>query len=277
MSEETKNEDIRIYYRVESCIFKKNNDEFGGLSNMATKFPIIVNNVPIKTTEALYQACRFPHLPDIQKKIIEQKSPMTVKMVSKAHRNVSRADWNTVRLKIMKWCINIKLAQNFMTFGELLHSTGQKNIVENSQIDNFWGAIPNEDETIFTGKNALGRLLMELRQTYFSKECYSLLYIEPPKIEDFDFLGQPISIIDERSTFLEWLLNYWKSKPQNNYNIHFTLNEVNAIKKNGCSETKYNRNDDSIPKKNPRKRNNTTKRKKDTEIMLAPQASLFED
>ena len=65
--------EIRVYAKENSCIFKKNNDEFGGLSNMATGFPLSINGIQIKTTEALYQACRFPHLPEIQKKIIEQK------------------------------------------------------------------------------------------------------------------------------------------------------------------------------------------------------------
>lgn len=201
--------EIRIYNKSESCIFKKNEDEFGALSNMATKFPISVNGISIKTTEALYQACRFPHLPDIQKKIIGEKSPMKVKMLSNANKKNSRSDWDEVRIKIMKWCINIKLAQNFLTFGEELHKTGMNAIVENSTSDNFWGAIPNEDGSIFKGKNALGRLLMDLRQKLFGRTWLDLFYIESPPISNFLILNEPIHVIDERLNFIQSLINYW--------------------------------------------------------------------
>ena len=36
------------------------------LSNMAGGFPLVVNDIRIRTSEALYQACRFPHMPDVQ-------------------------------------------------------------------------------------------------------------------------------------------------------------------------------------------------------------------
>ena len=201
--------EIRTYYKTNSCVFKKNNEEFGGLSNMATGFPLIVCGIEIKTTEALYQACRFPHLPEIQQQIIIQKSPMFVKMISNSNKKASREDWDEIRLKIMKWCINVKLAQNFTAFGAVLHETGLMNIVENSANDNFWGAIPNEDGSVFIGKNALGRLLMDLRKTFYSRDAFSLLYVEPPQIKNFQLYGNPIGIIDERQNFINSFQNYW--------------------------------------------------------------------
>ncbi len=189
--------EIRTYTKESSCIFKKNNEEHGELSNMAVGFPLFVNGIEIRSTEALYQACRFPHLPDVQRKIIEQKSPMAVKMISNGNKKYSREDWDSIRIKVMKWCISVKLAQNFISFGSVLEETGTKDIVENSSKDNFWGAIPNEDETIFTGKNSLGRLLMDLRQGY-NKDKFSVLYVEPPQIENFLLYGKQIEIVDER-------------------------------------------------------------------------------
>lgn len=204
--------EIRIYSKDNSCIFKKNNDKFGGLSNMSTEFPIKINDIDIRTTEALYQACRFPHHPEIQQRIINQKSPMQVKMISNANKNKSREDWDVVRLKIMKWCLRLKLAQNFVSFGSVLNETGLLFIVENSSRDNFWGAIPDEMGDVFTGKNALGRLLMDLRQTFYSKNKYSLLYVEPPKIENFLLFNEEICVIDERQNFITFLENFWKDK-----------------------------------------------------------------
>jgi hypothetical protein len=52
------------YLANDSITFKKTKDPFGGLSNMAAGYLIKINRVPILTTEALYQACRFPALPE---------------------------------------------------------------------------------------------------------------------------------------------------------------------------------------------------------------------
>ncbi len=215
--------ELRTYKKEDSCIFKKNNDEFGGLSNMATGFEIKINNNKIRTSEALYQACRFPHLPDLQERIFEQKSPMNVKMISNANKSKSREDWEDIRIKVMKWCLNVKLAQNFISFGSVLNETGLNNIVENSSKDNFWGAIPDENENIFIGKNALGRLLMDLRQTYYSKDKYSLLIVNPPKIENFIILNERINIIDERENYINSLLVYWQNLAKKNLNKQVSL------------------------------------------------------
>ena len=64
---------------------------------MASGFPIRINGVRVLTSEALYQACRFPHRPEVQRLIIEQTSPMTAKMKGKPYRDDSRPDWDSVR------------------------------------------------------------------------------------------------------------------------------------------------------------------------------------
>jgi type I restriction enzyme, S subunit len=120
----------RTYRPTESAVFLKTNERFGGLSNMAPGFPVIVNGVRIRTSEALYQACRFPGRPDVQRQIIDDPSPMTAKMRSKPLRGDTRSDWEAVRVNIMRWCLRVKLAQNWQTFGRLLLSTGDMPIVE---------------------------------------------------------------------------------------------------------------------------------------------------
>jgi hypothetical protein len=44
-------------------VFYKAKEVFGGLSNMAGGFPLVVNGIHILTSEALYQACYFPPPP----------------------------------------------------------------------------------------------------------------------------------------------------------------------------------------------------------------------
>ncbi|MDD3888258.1 MAG: NADAR family protein [Patescibacteria group bacterium] len=201
---ETKKHEHKIYNANECCVFRKTKELYGGLSNMASGFPLKVNGVHILTSEAIYQACRFPHLPDIQEKIIKEKSPMSAKMVGKPYRSNSRADWDDTRIKIMRWCLRVKLAQNFFEFGKLLESTFDKPIIEDSSKDDFWGAIRDKkDENILKGTNALGRLLMELRQSYNEKRySYEMFVVEPLNIPNFTLFGQNIDTIDERETFI---------------------------------------------------------------------------
>ena len=198
---------MRTYKRAESVVFLKVNEDFGGLSNMAAfrlKIPLQNSNtgVLVLTSEALYQACRYPHLPDLQRTIIDQQSPMAAKMKSRPHRkNDSRADWDQVRVKIMRWCLRVKLANHWTEFSRLLLATHDKPIVEQSAKDDFWGAKVVDPGTL-KGQNVLGRLLMELREEV--KEAIKqdktdgLRRVEPLEIENFFLYGEPILAVDLR-------------------------------------------------------------------------------
>jgi len=187
---------IRTYIRDECIVFHKTKESYGGLSNMSAGFPININGTHISTSEALYQACRFPHNASLQELIISQTSPMTAKMRSKPYRHETRADWLRVRVRIMRWCLQAKLIQNYSVFSELLLGTGEKPIVEYSSKDNFWGATPQGDFTL-VGANVLGRLLMDIRQQLqqdlFPNDC-----LPPLDIEDFLLLTTPIREIYPR-------------------------------------------------------------------------------
>ena len=187
-------EQSRTYDRTSSVVFLKTNEPFGGLSNMAGGFGLRVNGMRILTSEALYQACRFPHRPEVQRLIIEQRSPMTAKMKSKPYRHDSRPDWDQVRVKIMRWSLRVKLAQNWHAFRDLLLETGERPIVEESWKDDFWGAKPTDDGRL-VGMNVLGRLLMELREAVKDQGRESLMHVKPLAIPDFLLGGRPIEIV----------------------------------------------------------------------------------
>lgn len=176
------------YHINSSIVFRKTKEKFGGLSNMASGYPIEINGVKILTSEALYQALRYPFNPDIQMAIIDQNSPMTAKMKSKKYRNLGRNDWENIRVRVMRWCLRIKLINNWNSFGELLESTEDYPIVEFSMKDDFWGAIPSkENDNILVGQNVLGRLLMELREEYRYVNEKKNYYLFSPEIDDFYF------------------------------------------------------------------------------------------
>lgn len=183
--------EYRIYKRKDCVIFRKTKEQFGGLSNMAAGFPIVLNGVKILTSEAIYQACRYPQSQEIQRLIIEQKSPMTAKMKSKMYLAETRDDWDYVNTRIMRWVLGIKLAQNWDSFGNLLLSTGDKPIVEESMRDKFWGAKSINDEEL-EGANILGRLLMEIREKLRSSDYLQLLIVNPPNIPRFFLYGMVI-------------------------------------------------------------------------------------
>ena len=186
---------IRTYHPTESAVFRKTNEPFGGLSNMAPGFPLVVNNTRIRTSEALYQACRFPSRSDVQRQIIADRSPMNAKMRSKPFRGDTRPDWDLVRVQVMRWCLRVKLAQNWQKFGNLLLSTGESPIVEKKlRRTDFWASTEQPDGTL-VGMNALGRLLMELREQLRCDKAENLRAVKPLNIPDFLLFEQPIERI----------------------------------------------------------------------------------
>jgi len=188
------NKKTRTYKRLDSFVFRKTGEKFGGLSNMAPGFPLQIDDISVRTSEALYQACRFPYSDEIQKMIISQKSPMTAKMKSKPFRSQTRPDWDQVRITVMRWCLRVKIACNWVKFRNLLLSTGEKPIVEDSRRDRFWGAVA-KDEDYLEGENVLGRLLMEIREELKSKNSKNLEIVNPPLIKDFLLFNSPLPII----------------------------------------------------------------------------------
>ena len=190
-----KSNKLREYLRSESVVVHRTKESFGGLSNMAAGFPLRVNGSRIPTSEALYQACRFPDLPDVQREIIAQQSPMTAKMKGKPHRKETRGDWDKVRHNVMRWCLRVKLAQHYKEFGRLLLATKEKPIVEQSRKDRYWGAILMHDGETLVGENVLGRLLMELRETLKNDIEEKLRFVPPLRIPNFTLYGEPIEAI----------------------------------------------------------------------------------
>jgi len=175
--------------RADSIVFCRTKEVWGGLSNMAGGFPLCVNGIEVLTTEALYQAMRFPNHPDIQALIIEQRSPMAAKMVGKPYRKThNRPDWSDVRVDIMRWCLRVKLVQN-EAFRKLLIDTEWRDIIEQSHRDRYWGAVA-EDCDILRGGNMIGRLLMELHEDLHESGLPSV--VMPLDLPDFVLYDEEI-------------------------------------------------------------------------------------
>lgn len=204
----------RIYdpRSTELAIFKKTHEQWGGYSNMASGYPILVNNFNIRSSEALYQALKFTEHPEIQLKIFEQTSPMTAKMVAKPFKKLIRPDFELIKIRIMKWCIYAKLLCNYEKFSHLLLESENKIIVEESRRDSFWGAKRTQDDKLI-GINVLGRILMEARENLKNSSVQNHL-LPFHTIDNFKILGRSIEtvhklkepIIIQKHSNQPWLL-----------------------------------------------------------------------
>lgn len=197
----------RTYNKKEVITFSKITGEFGGLSNMASGYSLFVNEINIANTEILYQVCRFPLFPKIQKEIISQSNPMEAKKISRKYIQYSRQDWDLVKFDVMRWCLQIKLLQNFEKFSKLLIKTDDTPIVEFSMKDSVWGATPISKD-LLKGKNALGRLLMEIREIYV-KNSIEMEFINPLNIPAFLLFDLPINRVHKPEFVIEDLDNIY--------------------------------------------------------------------
>ncbi|AMA48759.1 NADAR family protein [Flavobacterium covae] len=184
----------RTYKSKEAIVFRKTTEPFGGLSNMASGYSLYINEVIVPSSEHLYQAMRYPTNPEIQYEIISQDNAMKAKMISNKYKaQYSRPDWERIQVKVMRWVLEIKLAQNWAKFSNLLEETQNKSIVEFTTDDKIWGAKSINKEEL-QGVNALGRLLMELREKYiYDKKRVFCVY--PPDISAFLLYNQHIDLI----------------------------------------------------------------------------------
>jgi len=182
-------------YSIDSVVkFCRTKEPFGGFSNMAPNYPLVVAGRTIKYAENLYQACKFPEQPKIQAQIITERSPIDGKRTSRYHNHLVRSDWEEIRLKIMQWVLEVKLIQNWDSFSSLLLSTGNTPIVELSIRDDFWGAKPQG--TLLVGENHLGRLLEDLRERVKCGELRPENGVQPPEgVDNFLLINEKIGVI----------------------------------------------------------------------------------
>ena len=187
---------VRIYQKSECVIFRKTTEKWGGLSNMAKDYPICVNGVDIQSSEILYQSLSFTHCPDIQRKILNERNPMYAKRLARKYILHTRDNWDVNRISIMKWCIAVKLCQNWEKFSKILFLTYPNYIVEYSEKDLFWGASYDQsDKNLLIGENILGRILMQMREIAREKGKSAFETIFPLPLENFSLLGEPIRIV----------------------------------------------------------------------------------
>lgn len=93
----------------------------------------------------------------IRRAILFSPSAHEAYKIAERNRDYRRTDWDDVKVGIMRIILRSKAKQHEYVRRKLL-ATGNRELIENSWRDNFWGWGPNRD-----GQNQLGKLWMEIR------------------------------------------------------------------------------------------------------------------
>lgn len=129
--------------------------EFYPLSNFSS-FRLSWRGVDFDTSEAAYHWEKFLQ-PKLRAKIQNARSAHEAFKIAEANKALRIADWDGIKIRIMRDIIHAKADQHEYVRRKLLE-TGSRQLVEGSWRDAFWGIGPNGD-----GQNMLGKLWMEER------------------------------------------------------------------------------------------------------------------
>ena len=141
--------DIKFYHRHEPYY------EFTNFS----QYPIQLDGKQWPTTEHYFQAQKFIGTP--YEEAIRKQS--TARGAFDMSRNPSvshwrRGDWDRVKDDVMLKCLRAKFTQH-KDLREKLLDTGERNLIEHTSNDSYWG-----DGGDGSGQNKLGKLLMRIRK-----------------------------------------------------------------------------------------------------------------
>lgn len=117
--------------------------------------PINIDGDSWPTTEHYFQAMKSKY-PAIQQFIRVASSPGEAKHLGSEIR--LRDDWENIKYSVMQKAVLAKFSQ-YLDLQDLLLSTENEEIIENSPIDYIWGC--GKDGS---GANWLGKILMETRK-----------------------------------------------------------------------------------------------------------------
>ncbi len=115
------------------------------------------------TSEHYFQAQKFPNA-SYAEQIRTAKSPMIAARLGRSRKQPIRADWADVKDELMRRAVLCKFLTN-REIKEVLLSTGDAILVENTSDDYYWGCGSDG-----TGLNMLGRILMEVREQLLKEE-----------------------------------------------------------------------------------------------------------
>lgn len=136
--------------------FYKINEEYGCFSNFSNH-GFELDGKWWRTSEHYFQAQKFAES-EYEEEVRLAKTPMDAAIMGRDRAKPLRRDWEEVKDNIMRKAVLQKF-RSHKDILDILLSTGQEEIIEKTSNDYYWGW--GKDGT---GKNMLGKILMEVRE-----------------------------------------------------------------------------------------------------------------
>ncbi|EIZ2183315.1 NADAR family protein [Cronobacter sakazakii] len=144
-----------LFNMTQKIYFYRVNEPYGVFSNFhSTGFS--VSEIWWPTVEHYFQAQKF-HDEILREKIRSLTSPMEAAKVGRSRNYPLREDWELIKDDVIRFAVLKKFSQNDEAKNILL-STGGAELIEHTKNDRYWA-----DGGDGTGKNMLGKILMETR------------------------------------------------------------------------------------------------------------------
>ena len=143
--------------------FYHSDQPWGELSNFS-RHSIYLKNKIWPTVEHYYQAQKFAETKH-EESIRRSATPILAKQLARDFsKYLAIVDWPNVKQEVMLAGLRAKFSQH-PDLVELLISSGDRKLTEHTAKDKYWG-----DTGDGSGKNILGKLLMQVRSEIFPKE-----------------------------------------------------------------------------------------------------------
>lgn len=131
--------------------------DFYVLSNFSA-FNLEWKGLTFPTSEHAYHWEKFtPNYTALRDYIRQAPSAHEAFKLAERNKHCRREDWDDVKVDVMRDILRAKAQQHPYVMRKLL-ATGDRELVENSWRDGFWGWGPHRD-----GQNMLGKLWMQVR------------------------------------------------------------------------------------------------------------------
>lgn len=131
-------------------------DAYGCFSNFSSH-GVQLKGVWWPTTEHFFQAQKFAGTPH-EEAIRHAKTPKQAAEMGRDRRRPIRPDWEQIKDEVMRAAVREKFRTHAGIREELL-ATGDVELIENAPSDFYWGCGADG-----SGKNMLGKILMEIRE-----------------------------------------------------------------------------------------------------------------
>lgn len=152
-----------------SIKFYKTSKKYGEFSNFYKK-RIIIQGKKYRSAEHYYQSKKFEGT-EWEEYIRNQTTPRKSAEEGRRLDLPLRKDWADIKNEIMITALYYKFKDEALQ--NLLLSTGEEELIEDSPIDYYWGCGSDG-----SGKNILGKQLMSLRTVIRKKDRYTKAMIK---------------------------------------------------------------------------------------------------